>query len=807
MGFHDLRHSFRQLVRRPLFTVPAAITLALGIAANTAVFSTVNALLLRPYPFATLDRLMLIRDSGRQEGVQQRYPLALADFVDLRRETRAFEQLAAYRTRKMTLTGTDEPVRIVGTEVTADFFLTLGASVAQGRVFAQDEDQPGRAQVAVVSDTFWRQRLGGEAGALGRVLQIDGRAFNVVGILAKDVTYPPAVEVWTPWALTQQERQERTAQTVRVVGRLRPGVVQPQASEELAALAGRLAERYPQTNRDRGFSVLPLRQEQYEFTAPMFLLMQGAAIFVLLLSCANVGSLFFARGIARRKEIAVRQALGAGGARLVRLLLAEALLLAVLAGALGLVLAVWGVDLIRNGIPPDVSKWVAGWDSIRMDPTVLGFAVAITLLAGLGFGLAAGRQATRTHPVAVLREGWDAPGRQGQRLLRSLIVAEVSLSAVLLAGAGLLIQGFWQTLESYRALDPGAVLTLQLALPESRYPGDPEVSRFYDRILDETRKLPGVQFASAIRNRPVSNVPNPRLPMNVEGRPTLSVADTPQVDVQIAGAQYFEALRIPLVEGRGIELRDTAEAARVAVISRSLAKRYWPRQSALQARMKLGLPDSNAPWVTVVGVVGDVKQNWFDPQPRPTVYLPYPQSASRSMVLTVRAPGGALALSTPLRALLHQADPGVPLESVKTLEAAVVEDLTPVRVIGMLMLVFGGVALLLASVGIYGTLAYSVEQRTHEFGVRLALGARPADVWKLVLGQAGKLAGIGLAIGMPAAWALGQVLSSRLFGLLQLDWPILASAALGLALVALAAGLAPAVRAMRAPPIAVLRCQ
>ncbi len=740
MRFHDLRHSLRLLVRRPLFTAAAAVTLALGIAANTAVFSTVNALLLRPYPFAALDRLMLVRDGGPQEGVQQRYPLAVADFLDLRSNNRVFEQLAAYRTRKMTLAGSDEPVRIVGTEVTADFFQTLGAPVALGRVFTPEEDQPGRGQVAVVSDTFWRQRMGGEPGTLGRVLQIDGRSFTVVGILAKAVVYPPAVEVWTPMELTPQLRQERTAQTVRVVGRLRGGSTLPEASEELAALSARLGERYPQTNRGRTFSIFPLRQEQYEFTAPMFLLMQGAAIFVLLLSCANVGSLFFARGIARRKEIAVRQALGAGGARLVRLLLAEALLLAVLAGALGLLLAFWGVDLIRNGIPPDVSKWVAGWDSIRVDPTVLSFAVGITLLAGLGFGLAAGRQATRTHAVDALREGWDAPGRQGQRLLRSLIVAEVSLSAVLLAGAGLLIQGFWQTLDSYRALDPGGVLTLQLALPESRYPAAADMTRFYDRILEETRKLPGVQFAGAIRNRPVSNVPNPRLPMNLEGRPSISVVDTPQVDVQIAGAGYFEALRIPLVEGRAIEMRDTSASVGVAVISRSLAQRYWPRQSPLQARMKLGLADSNAPWVTVVGVVGDVRQNWFDPQPRPTVYLPYPQSASLSMFLTVRTAGSALALATPLRTLLHQADPGVPLESVKTLEAAVVEDLTPVRVIGMLMMVFGVVALLLASVGIYGTLAYSVEQRTHEFGVRLALGARPADVWKLVLGQAVKLA-------------------------------------------------------------------
>jgi putative ABC transport system permease protein len=742
-----------------------------------------------------------------QEVLSQPNLVAPADFLDLRRETRVLERMAAFRLTKMTLAGNDEAVRIVVTEATADFFTTLGVTTAQGRAFASDEDQPGRDRVAVISDRFWRERLGANPAVRDSLLQLNGRSYSVIGILPPGVVYPPAVDVWVPLALTPQQQQERTAQTVRVVARMRSDSSPPQVQEDLTKVAQRLEARYPETNRGRGFNQLPLRQEQYELTAPLFLLVQGAAVFVLLIACVNVGGLFFARGVARRKEIAVRQALGAGGGRLTALLMTEALVLAFVAGALGVVLAFWGVDLIRSGIPSDVSKWVAGWDSIHVDPTVLGFAAAITLLAGLGFGLAAGRQASRTPAIAALREGWDAPGRQGQRLLRALIVAEVGLSLVLLAGAGLLLQGFRQTLEGYRAMDLASVLSLQLALPESRYSSDAEVARFYDRLLEQIRILPGVKAAGAIRNRPVRNVANPRQALTLEGRPALSVADTPQVDVQVAGAGYFDALHIPVAEGRSIDLRDSADSPRVAIISRSLARRYWPDRSPLQARLKLGLPDSAAPWITVVGVVGDVKQNWYDPQPRPTVYLPYPQSASRIMFLTIRAAGDPRTLAAPVSALVRQADPGVPIESMNAMESQVVEDLSPVRVIGMLMLVFGGVALLLASVGIYGTLAYSVEQRTHEFGVRLALGASPADVWKLVLGQAGKLAGIGLAIGMPAAWALGQVLSSRLFGLLRLDWPILGGAAAGLALVAFAAGMAPALRAMRVPPIAVLRCQ
>jgi len=802
----DVRYALRQLRKNPGFTAVAVITLALGIGANTAVFSTVSALLLHPQTFPDIERLVLLREGRPSQGDDEK-AFAPADFADLLSQTRSFEEAAAFRVASFNLTGPDRAVGAEGSMVSANFFQLLGTGAAMGRTFNSDEDVPGREQEVLISHRYWVRQFGLERSIVGKTLQINGRGYTVIGVMPSDFNYPVGIDMWTPLALQPEQWADRTQPILHALAKLKPGISLTQASAEMKGLAGRLAAQFPQTNSWREITLLRLREEQYQYTVPMFLMLQAAAGFVLLLVCANLFSLLFARLIGRQREIAIRNALGADWMCVARIFLTENLLLALLAGAMAIALSFSSVKLIRTGIPVGMSKWIAGWERIRVDASVLTFALLLTLLLGLIFGIASSLRVTRTDPNHALKEGSaGAATSSGKERLRSvLVVTQVVLAMVLLVGAGLMTKGFLHLVTVYQGLQPAHIATLQVALPQATYTDDSRVVSFYEQFLGGTAALPGVESVGIADNLPASNVDNSTTPFTVEGHPALRESDVPAADLESVSANFLSSLKVPLREGRAVGDRDTRDAPRVAVISRAMAQRFWPNQSPIGQRFKLGNPSANAPWLSVVGVVENVKQNWWDPQPRPTIYVPYQQAPQREMNVVIRTFSGPMTVISATRDLVRKIDPQIVLMDVQDMGGVITDALSPVRIIGILMAVFGMVALALSALGVYGVLAQSVAQRTREFGIRVALGASPRDVLKVVVTQALRLSVVGLAIALPISMVLTRAMSSFLFGIIGLNWSILAGFAAVLMLSAIAAAYVPARRAAKVDPIVALR--
>jgi putative ABC transport system permease protein len=804
--WHDLRYAFRTLLKSPGFTAIAVITLALGIGANTAIFSMVNALLLHPYDFPHLDRLVRVWENrGMDEGIDARR-ISAADASDFRDEAQVFDQLATYEYQEFNFNAGKNLQAVRGCRVSANFFDVLGAVPARGRAFTAAEEQPGMEQVAVVSYGFWQRRFGGDPNPLGKLIQLNGRSYNVIGVMPQVFDYPVPMELWVPLALTPAEKGSRAELSLEALGRLKPGVSADQAGAALQAVSRRLQQTYPQTNANRTAAVLQLRKELYQFTLPLFSLLQAAAGFVLLLACANLANLLFARSIGRQKEIAVRTALGADRARLLRLFLAETLVLSCISSAAAIALSFWSVDLLRTSISPSWTMWVPGWDGIQVDRAVLAFTLLLAVLTGMVFGLAAAWHSGRVDPYTTLKEAGRSPSLGARGKLRSaLVVTQVMFALVLLVCAGLTAQAFLRLVGAYQGFDAASVLRLEISLPEKSYSDAPAIANFYQRILRESASLPGVNAAALVRNSPASNIDNEITPFTIEGRPALKASETPAADLQISSAEYFSALRIPLISGRVYTDADNATAPRVVVISRTMAQRFWPAEDGLGHRIKLGAADSPQPWMTVVGVVEDVRQNWWNPLARPVLYEPFLQTPQRSMVFLLRASGNPTASVAGVRSIVRQMDSGIAITEVDTLQHEITDSIAIVRILGALMAIFGCVAVVLSSVGVYGVLAESVARRTAEIGIRLALGAEPRDIMKLVLRQALTLSGIGLAIGLPMAFAVNRIMTSVIFGLVSVNPGVLLGFTALLLLLALVSGYIPARRAMRVDPLVALR--
>jgi putative ABC transport system permease protein len=802
----DVRYGFRSLQKSPGFTAISVLTLALGIGANTAIFSMVNALLLHPYNFRDLDRLVRVwEDRGIDEGYDARY-IAAADAEDLRANSQVFEKFTTYRMQSFSMGTGSEMQAVLGGKVSADFFDVLGVSPASGRVFSPVEGQPGLDQVAIVSYGFWQRRFGGDPGLLGKTISLNGRVYTVVGVMPKDFGYPVPVELWVPLGLTPEERSDRTRLTESALARLKPGVSVGQARAAMAGLSHRMQQEYPKTNSGRIAAVLQLRKELYMFTLPLFLLLQIAAGFVLLLACANLANLVFARMIGRQREIALRAALGASRGRLGQLFLSETLLFAFVAGIVAVAASFASVRALRTSIPTGWTKWVPGWDGIRVDGNVLAFTVLIALGAGVILGLATMLHASRVEPNKALKEtgvGTVTPGRR--RVRSALVVAQVIFALVLLVCAGLTIQGFVRLASVYQGFEPASILRVEISLPERTYTDNTKISNFYQQLLRGSASLAGVQHAALVTNPPASNVDNDTSYFTIEGQPAPKTSEMPSTDLQIASPDFFDTLKIPLVAGRIFLDADNTDAARVAVISRGMASRFWPKGDPLGHRIRLGAQESTETWLTIVGIVGDVRQNWWNPVSRPVIYRPSAQSPQRSMTMLVRTVSDSMGYVAGVRDIARQADPGVALRGVNTLEEEIADSIAIVRIMGILMGVFGAVALALSSIGVYGVLSESVAQRTHEIGIRLALGANPGDLRRLILGQALKLTGIGLAIALPISWALGRAMASLIFGVVSVDFAILSGFSLLLLVVALAAGYLPARRAIGVDPMISLR--
>jgi putative ABC transport system permease protein len=802
----DLRYGFRALRKNPGFTAIAVITLALGIGANTAVFSMVNALLLHPYNFRDLDRLVRVwEDRGIDEGWDARW-IAPQDAEDLRSGAQAFEGFTTYQEKSFNLTVGEGVQPVLGFRVSASFFGLLGINPAMGRTFAAAEEQPGADRVAIVSHGFWQRRFAGDPGLLGKTIQLNQGNYTVVGIMPQGFSYPVPAELWIPLALTPQEKADRSNLSLQALGRLRDGVNVAQAGAALEGIARQLQQEYPVTNAGRTASVLQLRKELYLYTLPMFGLLQAAAGFVLLLACANFANLLFARIIGRQKEVAVRTALGADRPRLARLFITEMLLLSSAAGMVAILVSLWSVKLLRTSISEDWTKWVPGWNGIQADRTALAFAILLAAAVGVLSGVATALHAGRVDPYATLKETGRGSMLGGKGKMRSaLVVAQVTFALILLVCAGITAEGFVRLAKVYQGFDPANVLHLEISLPDKSYSDNTKVTGFYQQLLRVSAALPGARSAALVSNSPASNVDNETTFFTIEGRPALKASEASAADLQISSPDYFSTLRIRLVAGREYSDADNANAARVAVISRSMAAHFWPAGDELGQRIKLGAADSKEPWMTVVGVVEDVRQNWWNSSERPAIYEPFLQAPQRGMVFLLRTSANPTNQVSAMRDVVRQIDPQVAMRGVSTMDAEIADSIAIVRIMGVLMAVFGCVSLLLSSVGVYGVLAESVARRTPEIGIRLALGAEPRDVLKLVLGQALKLTGIGLAIGVPIAFAVNRAMAGFIFGVVSMSPAILAGFTALLLLVALVAGYVPARRAMRVDPMVALR--
>ena len=793
----DTRIALRRLIRHRQTTLVFMATLAVGLTAAATATGVVRALLLRPLPFTTLDRLVLVRDDVPVTGVEQRLPVTPADVAALRTRGAAFEQIAAFRFRARTLgTGADaEPIHVA--ETSASFWPVLDLRATVGRTFGTDEEAPGRDSIAVLSETFWRQRFGG-APMTGRAILIDGRPFVVAGIVPG--RYPPAVDVWVPLALSSSEWEDRRTRSLQVIGLLRKGVTASSAEADARRVAGALAVEDPDTHRGRSFRLLPLRAEQYEFTLSLFSVVEIVALCVLLVAAANAVTMFTVNVLDGRSEAAVRAALGASALRIARPYVLEAAALAAAAGLLAIVMARWATALVRQGVPPGIAKWIAGWDEMQLDTPLALTTWGVAALLGAAIGAWSGIRGARGDLAATIASEQRVVSSPARR--RGLVLGlQAVASIVLLSGALLFTVGLGDIRATYRAYDPDRVFLARATAGAHRYPTPADVVAFFERAAAAGAALPGVRVAGLVQNAPASNVSSPERGIWPAEEPPAKGTIAPTTDIQIADPRGLAALDVSIESGRSFRDGDTALAPRVALVSRQLARRLWDDRDPLGRRVTV---DDGSQW-QIVGVVEDIRLNWYDGGPRPTLYLPHAQTAARAMTLVLRADGSAAALAGPFGTALRRVERDPPPLRTYTLSQEVNDALAPLVTLAWLLGALAIVALALATAGIYGSAATAAASRTREMGIRLVLGARPDTLARLVISTVVRPVGIASAIGVPATIALAWWLSRLTFGLLTPDPVVpIGVAALLLSAAVLGAWI-PSRRAARVDPIVALR--
>jgi len=795
----DFSYALRTLSKAPGFALTAILTLALGVGANTAIFSVTNSVLLRPHRFPALDRLVVVREhvTGR---ANQQVRLTPGDAVDLAGSHDTFQEVAMYQSRDLNFSRSGEVGTATGFLVTPNLFPLLGIGPEHGRTFNADEGQPGRDQVILLSHSFWERGFGGDPAVIGSTVSVDGTNSTVIGVMPRDFNYPAGAEVWKPLAMTPEALSDRGKESVWVVARLAPGISFRQANARLDAGAARLQREFPRTNTGRSFSLLRLREEQWADTAPLLLMLQSGASFVLLLACANLGVLTLVRLIDRRREFAVRTALGASKGRLLQMFLAEALLFSLAAGAAAVSASFWGVSLIRTSLSPSYTRWVAGWDSMRVDQNVFIMAVVLVIAIAVALGIAAVVHAARIDPYTTMKEGVRTGiSRRHHALRNGLVIVQITLALILLVGAGLMVTGFRRLQGVFAMLDPARTLRFEISLPESRYTSA-QISQFYDRLVAQLASIPGLQDVGIITNNPASNVPNTETQFTIEGKEVSHISETPVTGRQVVNSGAFSVVHIPLIDGRLIANSDGPRSPRVAVVSRGFVERYFHGGSAVGHRIRFA-----SEWITIVGVVGDIQINWFEPVTGPVVYLPYSQAPPRRVTFLVRTEGDASNYRSVVRSAISGLDALLGSGELNPYTVEVNDSLAPLRTIGNLMLAFGVVALVLAAIGIYGLVGHTVAQGTHEFGVRMALGAARNDVLRLVLNRALRLAGVGLGLGCVFAIVLARTARALVFGVISLHPSVFLLFSALLLAVTLLAAFIPARRASRVDPIVALR--
>jgi putative ABC transport system permease protein len=804
----DLRFSYRMLIKKPGFTLIAVATIALGIGANSAIFSVINAVLLNPLPFPNSEQLVMVWGKLPAHELEK-LNASPAEFVDYRDRNHTFSAAAVYASLGRNLTGAGEPERHTVTFVTADLFPLLEVQPLHGRAFFAEEDRPGHEQVVILSYGLWQRRFAGDERIVGQSVMLDGKSHTVVGVMPASFQFPDGeTAIWKPMAFTAEDLNEdsRGSHYLNLIGRLKPGVTLEQAQADIASIARQMQQEHPDHYEESsgwGANVVSLRDEIVGDTRLILIVLLCAVGFVLLIACTNVANLLLARAATRRREIAIRQALGAGRARIIRQLLTESLALSLVGGALGVLLALWGEDLLAPLIPASLPR--AG--EIDLDARVIGFTFALSLLTGIFFGIIPALQATNLNLNETLKEGGGkATESKGRLRLRGLLVAgEIALALVLLVGAGLMIKSLYRLQQVDLGFDPANVVTMRLALPQSKYPEPVRQRDFFDRLTKRIDALPGVTSVGLVNFLPLSGSGNQRN-ISVEGKPENPI----NVEFRISNAEYFRSLNIPLREGRSLEESDRENSTYVTVVNETFTKVFLPGEAPLGKRVKMGGLNSPFRWLEIVGVVKDVKHRGLDLDPRPEMYISYlqPPLANwnlQNIFIAVRSEVSPETLLPFLREAVKELDNDQPIYSVYTMNQLVSRSIAPRRFNMVLMGIFSALALLLASIGIYGVMSYAVTERTHEIGIRMALGAQTVDVLRLVIGQGMKLAVIGVGVGLIAAFALTRLMESLLFKVSATDALTFAVITLLLTGVALAACYIPARRAMKVDPMVALR--
>jgi putative ABC transport system permease protein len=792
----DIRYGIRSLLKRPGFTVVALIALALGIGANTAIFSLVNAVLLRSLPYSEPDRLVWVFGNIRNGG--NRASVSPLDYLDYRQQNTTFEQFAASLSVPLpvNLTGNGEPERLTGAAVTGNYFQALGVQPALGRTFLLENEITGSDQVTVLSYALWQKQFGGDPNIVSKNVTLDGKTYNVIGVMPKDFNVPQPAELWVPMTFdVRPQMKQRKAHFLRPVGRLKPGVTIAQAQADTDVIARRLEQQYPETDTGWNLRLVSLREQLIGNTKPTLFILFGAVGFVLLIACANVANLLLVRAATREREIALRTALGAGRLRIVWQMITESVLLALVGGTLGTLLATWGVDLLvtlsANVIPPTAQ--------VKIDGPVLGFTLLISLLTGVLFGLAPALRTLKLNLSESLKEGGrgGSEGGQRNRIRNGLVVIESAVAVVLLIGAGLLVRSLWQLQNTDPGFDAHNVLTMRVDLTEQKYPTAEKSATFFNQLEGRIGNLPGVEAVGTVSELPLSGQPND-MPYTVEGRPASSDEGYDD-DFRRVNQNYFRALRIPLLRGRNFTEQEVRQSAKLVIISDLLARQVFPNEEPLGKRLVFGMRPQP---FEIIGVVGDIRHRALERQPEPAMYLP---TYDGWMNVVIRTKGDPLALTAAVRKEVLAIDHDQPIAAVKTMEQWVGTNVAAPRYRTTLIGLFAVLALILAATGIYGVMSYSVTQRTREIGVRMALGARQFDVLKLVVRQGMVLVLIGVGLGLAGSIALTRVMASLLFGVTAKDPLTFVLVATLLALVAFVACYIPARRATKVDPLVALR--
>lgn len=812
----DLSYGIRMLFKNPGFTAVAVLSLAIGIGANSAIFSVTNALLLRSLPYSDADRLAILWNRSPGLNIEQDW-FSPGQYLDVKTQNTVFEQVAISIGGSFNLTGPGGPEHVDGARVSSSFFPLLDASSALGRVLLPEEDEPGKAPTVILTHGFWQRRFGSDPEVVGKTLTLNGSNFTIVGVMSADFSWNkevmPAVngieraDLLLPLPMNETARANRGNEDFNIFARLKPGITVAQAQAEMDVIAGRMKEQYPANYPPEGgltISVVPLLRQVVGDIGDALPVLLGAVGFVLLIACANVANLLLARAASRRKEIAIRTAVGADRVRILRQLLTESVLLALMGGALGLALAVLAVKALRVFGPDNIPRL----NEVGVDGRVVGFTLFVSLLTGIVFGLAPALRASRVDLHETLKEGGRSSGdaaRRGHLQPRKLLViSEVALSLVLLIGAGLLIRSYQHILNSDQGFNPHNVLSMRLLLPAGRYPTPESVTAFHKLAGERIKALPGVESVAPTYSLPMSTVALAWEPINIEGYVPRTAHESIISNVRIVGQEYFRTMGVPLVEGRLFDDRDRKGELETVIVDEALAERFWPNESPIGKRMKGGGSDT---WRTVIGVISDAKEYSSEKEPPIAVYYPFEQRAARNIYLVVRTTPDPTRMADAITKEIQTVDPELAVFDVSSMEERLHDSLARRRFSMLLLGGFAVVALMLAAIGIYGVMSYSVNQRTHEIGIRMALGAQRISILGLVIGQALILVSLGIGIGLAGAVALTRVMSSLLYGVSATDRFTFIAVAVVLGGTALVTSYFPALKATKVDPMVALRCE